>query len=78
MRRERIDLRVLPAEKIRWALAAEERGISLSDMIRRATEGFIADSAPLEVGTVTVTGSRGGSSGGSWVMVDGKVVRQDT
>jgi hypothetical protein len=71
VRRERIDLRVLPAEKIRWAEAAEERGISLSDMIRRATEGFIADAAPLEVGTVTV-------AGGSWVMVDGKVVRSES
>lgn len=41
MRRERVDLRVLPAEKELWQREADVRGLGLSELIRRAVEDFL-------------------------------------
>ncbi len=73
MRRERIDLRVLPAEKVRWSEAAQLLGLSSSEMIRQAMNPWV-ESVLAETGAnanLTVDLAQEGS----WVMVDGRVQR---
>jgi hypothetical protein len=75
MRRERVDLRVLPDEKVRWAEAAELQGLNLSEMIRQAMNPWV------ESVLANTSASGGGSfhveTAGAWRMVDGKVIRRE-
>lgn len=86
MRRERVDLRVLPVERVRWAEAAGLLGLSLSEMVRRAmnawVDGVLAEGGVAEgwVGGEDVVSSAvaGGfhvETGNGWELVDGVVRR---
>ena len=44
-RSERINLLVSRDEKVEWEVKASEAGLSLSELIRRATNGYDAESA---------------------------------
>jgi hypothetical protein len=76
MRRERIDLRVLPDEKTAWHEAAGLLGLNLSEMIRQAMNPWVES-----VLSPNSSSSQGGSfhveTSGPWRMVGGRVVKAD-
>lgn len=47
---ERIQLVARPQEVARWKLAADDAGVSLSELLRRAADGYVRDAGTPRLG----------------------------
>lgn len=52
---ERIQLVARPQEVARWKLAADDAGVSLSELLRRAADGYVREVGTARAGTAPFT-----------------------